>query len=488
MKKIIILATILLVFTTTGLGQAFNQTCRDTIYGISPDYFNFFDPDAWLDSPDTTVTVIDLIEIDRYYDSVSETWVSVMGYGPVKIPVQFELMHSVASKCNPTEPEKEVWYQHTDRPIIVKGLAGVITPHFNTPDYSMDEHWSHFCDLPPDTCEHLYLYDARPDTFICMQDIIWQIDTPCKYLKRRMRHYPNVEYGCCYRIADTIDVFPLREFYFDTPTLVKDSFYIGFSSISANYTRRPNWPDTEYVSAYYQRFHFGTRETPECPCLVYHKKCMEFRDCQYYNTVAFQWYDYDTEYKTDYPMLWAIYEDACPQVTEIHADRIDAHTTTLSWLTSQYSTQWDLLYGPEGTPDDSCRWVSCSRPTYTITHLDSSITYKVKLRAQCHIDTLYYSEWDSIRIENGSILSIPQTTSEELKITLIPNPAKDEVTILASATMKHIELFSLNGNSILESNVDDLRAILRLKSIAPGSYIVRVLTDKGMASKKLIVR
>ena len=490
MKKTILLIATLLLCTTTVLGQAFNQTCRDTLHGLSPNYFKIFDPDAWLDSPDSTITIVEMVEIDRYFDSVTGSWVSVMGYAPVKIPVQYELRHSIGHHCYPgDEWHKEMWYQYTDHPIIVKGLAGVMTPHFyNYEHYPASSFWSHFCGLPPDTAEHLYFYDARPDTLICMQDIVWEIETPCKYLMSRMRHFPNNTTNCCEHIADTIEVFPLREFYFDTPTLVKDSFYIGFSTFSQDIQRTPQWPDTQYVAAYYTGYQFGSISLPDCAFEIYHKKCLSLHDNRFYGTEALKWYDYYTRLGSEYPMLWAIYEDACPIVSDIQAERHDASSATITWSSSQYSTRWELIYGPYGTPDDSCTWVDCPTPSYVLTNLDSSITYKVKLRAQCHIDTLYYGEWDSIRIANGAILSIPQTPSEELKVTLVPNPAKDEVTISASATMRHIELFSTNGASILESNVDDHRVVLRLNNVASGNYIVRVQTDKGIASKKLVVR
>ena len=490
MKKTIILATIFLLCATIGQGQVFNQTCRDTVNGISPDYFKFFDPDAWLDSPDSSVTIIEMTEIDRYYDSVNGVWVSVMGYAPVKIPLIYELKHSISKSCRPSERHKEMWYHYTDHPIFVKGLAGVITPHYyNYEHYPESSFWSHFCGLPPDTAEHLYFYDARPDTLICMQDLVWDMETPCKYFKARMRHTPNNTTYCCeYDIADTVEVFPLREFYFDTPTLVKDSFYIGFSTFSQDVRRAPNWPDTEYVAAYYTGYHFGSDGIPGCAFEICHKKCLSLLDNSWFGTKALQWYDFYTTLHGEFPMMWAIYEDACPMVSDIQAERHDASSTTITWSGSQYSTRWELIYGPYGTPDDSCTWVDCPTPSYMLTNLDSTITYKIKLRAQCHIDTLYYSEWDSIRIENGAILNIPIVPSEELKVKLMPNPAREEVTISSSATMRHIELFSINGIPILENNVDDHRVVLRLQNIDPGNYIVRILTDKGMVSKKLVVK
>ena len=97
-------------------------------------------------------------------------------------------------------------------------------------------------------------------------------------------------------------------------------------------------------------------------------------------------------------------------------------------------------------------------------------------------------EWDKIAdslfVENCESIA----TVEENSTYLMPNPASETVTVASSFRIAEVELFSLDGRSLLRSKVDAMSTALNLDALAAGTYIVRIATNGGTAYKKLVVK
>jgi Secretion system C-terminal sorting domain len=65
-----------------------------------------------------------------------------------------------------------------------------------------------------------------------------------------------------------------------------------------------------------------------------------------------------------------------------------------------------------------------------------------------------------------------------------PNPARDFVTITTNDTLKSVELFDMNGRTVLVSEGVNQ---INVSDLASGIYMMKVTSDKGTATKKLIV-
>jgi hypothetical protein len=70
-----------------------------------------------------------------------------------------------------------------------------------------------------------------------------------------------------------------------------------------------------------------------------------------------------------------------------------------------------------------------------------------------------------------------------------PNPTRETVTIEASTLMNEIEFFDINGRRVLRLEpTATLEERCNITGFAPGVYFVRVQTEKGVLTKKLIVQ
>ena len=81
-----------------------------------------------------------------------------------------------------------------------------------------------------------------------------------------------------------------------------------------------------------------------------------------------------------------------------------------------------------------------------------------------------------------------QSTTIDSYTYLMPNPASGSVTVASSFRIAEVELFSLDGRSLLRSKVDAMSTALNLDGLAAGTYIVRIATTAGTAYKKLVVK
>ena len=81
-----------------------------------------------------------------------------------------------------------------------------------------------------------------------------------------------------------------------------------------------------------------------------------------------------------------------------------------------------------------------------------------------------------------------QPASWERFVSLQPNPATDEATVLSSFGMTQVELFDMAGNSVLVQDATGLSAKLNVATLPRGTYIVRITTPMGVTSRKLILK
>lgn len=76
----------------------------------------------------------------------------------------------------------------------------------------------------------------------------------------------------------------------------------------------------------------------------------------------------------------------------------------------------------------------------------------------------------------------------ERYVSLQPNPASDEATVLSSFGMTGVEVFDMAGSRVMEKDASGLTAKLDVATLPRGTYIVRIHTPMGTASRKLILK
>ena len=79
-------------------------------------------------------------------------------------------------------------------------------------------------------------------------------------------------------------------------------------------------------------------------------------------------------------------------------------------------------------------------------------------------------------------------TADLQQVSITPNPATDEATVLSSFGIDEVEVFDMGGASVLRQQASGLKARLDVKALPRGTYIVRIHTPLGVTARKLILQ
>ncbi len=87
-----------------------------------------------------------------------------------------------------------------------------------------------------------------------------------------------------------------------------------------------------------------------------------------------------------------------------------------------------------------------------------------------------------------SLLGVNNVASTSNKFTVFPNPAKSIVTVSnADASISAVELTDLNGRVVKNVSVSNLSDVqVSISDLAQGVYMMKITSDKGVATKKII--
>ena len=71
-------------------------------------------------------------------------------------------------------------------------------------------------------------------------------------------------------------------------------------------------------------------------------------------------------------------------------------------------------------------------------------------------------------------------------INIYPNPAKDNISIESPEIIEKIELINPLGKVLFEKKVNAYNYQINLNSYPTGTYFIKVLTNSGQATKKVV--
>lgn len=76
---------------------------------------------------------------------------------------------------------------------------------------------------------------------------------------------------------------------------------------------------------------------------------------------------------------------------------------------------------------------------------------------------------------------------DDVKVSIAPNPVKDELYVESSALIRRIEITMVNGMMVENKKVDNYSVNCHLGDCAEGVYFLRLFTDEGVITKKIVV-
>ena len=169
---------------------------------------------------------------------------------------------------------------------------------------------------------------------------------------------------------------------------------------------------------------------------------------------------------------------------------------TLTWSGVYGADHWELSLCPDGCEPENGVLTQWDNPVATVQGLDTARWYVARVRTACSYgDSSYYSEWsDSLRFyvpgdtAGGGTDPIGFETLDDRYAYLMPNPASETVTVASSFRIAEVEVYTLEGRSVLRQRVDGISTTLDISSLPAATYLVRISTGHGTAFKKLVVK
>ncbi len=406
-------------------------------------------------------------------------------------------------------------YYYTEEPIQVIGIATTAITRYIYGEFNPTE------ELDVETLfpEYLRLYDASVDSFVLVKEVLYDRSVPKRYMHLDYRA-PQDEYSahqnlCCnWEHPDKSRTAIIREYYFEKPVTLTDSFYLGIT-IENNFDGfghfNPNLePD---VWDHYQWYIIRVLG------LYWYKSSFYSLNCNYYcDTTSFlkkyhdiywdshdtiqsisQWrWRHDPNFMLNFPILvvdssYIIPPYECPSVQNFRIGSLDDDRAILLWDTHTDHDSWQISYGPAGTEPGDGTIVNCPIQVGQMTGLDTCTDYVAYIRAVCHHDSTEYSQWNgplNVNICDTADVGLHDGVTYGLDqyIKLFPNPASESVQIVSSFEMYRVEVVDHQGRYILDIRSEGHSETLDVHEWQPGLYFAIIHTSVGNYTKKLVIR
>ena len=187
---------------------------------------------------------------------------------------------------------------------------------------------------------------------------------------------------------------------------------------------------------------------------------------------------------------------SCLTPVGLMVESTDVGKVVLSWANNAEATSWHVEVGRADTPLGAGNVMPAPVPFTMRNGLDTATWHWARVQAVCGTD--WHSLWsDTVMFYipgdgNGDNPDNPNDTTQAINLVeqytyLMPNPARDEVTVASSFRVKAVELYAADGKLLQQVEVNAVGTTLSLEGLPAGIYFVRVRTSAGVTTKRLVV-
>jgi len=133
-----------------------------------------------------------------------------------------------------------------------------------------------------------------------------------------------------------------------------------------------------------------------------------------------------------------------------------------------------------GTPVEApLEW---SEVTYDLANYDNQTVY---VAIQCVSQDAFIFMIDDVSIDfTVGVPDVPQ----DMKIAIYPNPVHDQLNITSGVEMTQVEIFNQLGQKVFGKVIKDTNFNLNTSGFNSGVYFVKITSDEGIATKKIMVK
>ncbi len=172
-------------------------------------------------------------------------------------------------------------------------------------------------------------------------------------------------------------------------------------------------------------------------------------------------------------------QESCAAPTNVTASNITNNSADISWTQQGDVTSWDVNYRVAGA--DAWNSSTTTSNPYTLSGLSENTSYEVQVIAHCT---------NGVTSDPSAIITLTTVGINDYElnnVVVYPNPTSGMVQIQNSESgIQNVEVYDAYGKLLKVMNVNGLTATLDLGSYATGTYFVRVMTDKGIVTKRVV--
>jgi hypothetical protein len=119
---------------------------------------------------------------------------------------------------------------------------------------------------------------------------------------------------------------------------------------------------------------------------------------------------------------------------------------------------------------------------YDLSEYDGQTVY---IAVQCVSEDAFIFMLDDVSID--FIVGTPEQ-SQDVEFAIYPNPVTDQLNIASGAEMTKVEILNQLGQKVYSQVVKDTNFNLNTSGFNTGVYFVRITTDEGIATRKIMVK
>ncbi len=412
-------------------------------------------------------------------------------------------------------------YMQRPMDTMVSYMMGYYTPndHEFHPDYFFLNTWD--TTLKNRITDSAILYKVTASGPQKLAAAPWRIEHPHRFI-----HLPPIDtwlssyvFGSSDHVTnpfmpwtinlDQDPVLPLYEVMFDSAVVVEDSFVVASTALnnemSAGLVSPPCCPaasetmwlwdhnPTRFYNIASPLYQDTVRDMSwEIGWVKYRQMdwqrnplAGEARD----STLTVYWHHYAYPH---FPIIEVGFDTVmCHDVRNLRVAMRGYGRATLTWDSGD-GGPWIVAHGKMLDSWNDYTFDTVTSPTLTLTGLEVGTVYFALVRGYCSL-TGEYGDWSSpLEVEvfqqgSDEPTGIEQAGDLGRFVHLMPNPARDVVSVLSSYRMSRVVLYDLNGRTVLEQEADGITAVLYVSGLASGTYIAAIYLPHGVLTKKLVV-
>ena len=175
--------------------------------------------------------------------------------------------------------------------------------------------------------------------------------------------------------------------------------------------------------------------------------------------------------------------ETCPAPTNVAANDITKNSAVITWSQEpNTASSWTVQY--KQSVASTWETATANAMTYSLDGLNPDTQYDVQILAICD-NGLTSDASETIQFTTLAVGVNDYTL--DAAISVYPNPTSGQFTISNEQfTINSVDVYDVYGKLISMTKVEDTHVTLDINTYADGIYFARILTDKGVVTKRIV--